>query len=431
MKNSIMLLALLFAVVSLKAQDYMISFAGTGASTTVSTVKVDNLTKGTTVTLNGDDILHLTGVVGLPEAKSKTNFHMSVYPNPVSNICNLNFETSSQGNVVIGLCTMAGQQVFETQEELPRGLHSYSLSGISKGIYILKVTSEQFQSSLSIASVTDVGGKPEIRHTSFSPVADNQATNAEKQINTGLKSSHSIVDMPYSEGDILKVSGKSGDNETVVVYNPATGPVVSFLFEVCTDGSNNHYGIVEMANKKWMAQNLRATDYNDGSPIPPVTGEMAWSGLSTPGYCFYNNEPANAALPYGALYNWYAVNTGKLCPVDWHVPSDTEWHALVEYLGGEIVAGSKLKETGSVFWYDSNNKPTNETGFSAVGGGKRDGGGIFFGMRGNGDWWSSTKGATSNNAWNIDLYYDNGMLMRQISYVGYGYSVRCVKNSAK
>ena len=94
MKNSIMLLALLFAVVSLKAQDYMISFAGTGASTTVSTVKVDNLTKGTTVTLNGDDILHLTGVVGLPEAKSKTNFHMSVYPNPVSNICNLNFETS-------------------------------------------------------------------------------------------------------------------------------------------------------------------------------------------------------------------------------------------------------------------------------------------------------------------------------------------------
>ena len=426
-----MLVALLLAAVSSQAQDYMISFAGTGASSTVSTVKVDNLTKGTTVTLNGDDILHLTGVVELTEAKFKTNFQLSVYPNPVNNIGNLNFETSSQGNIVIGLYNVAGQQVFGTQEELPRGFHSYCLSGISKGIYILKVTSEQFHSSLSIVSVAAVGGKPEIRHTSASPVTVNQATNAEAQIHTGLKSSHSIVDMPYSEGDIVKVSGKSGDNETVVMLDPAKNNVVSFLFEVCKDGSNNNYGIVEMANKKWMVQNLRATNYNDGSPIPLVTDEMAWSGLNTPGYCFYNNESANAERPYGALYNWYTVNSGKLCPVDWHVPSDAEWQALVVYLGGEFVAGGKLKETGSVFWYDSDNKPSNETGFSGVGGGKRDGGGIFYGMRGDGDYWSSTKSATSNNAWNIDLYYDNGMLRRQLSYTGFGYSVRCVKNSAK
>lgn len=112
-----------------------------------------------------------------------------------------------------------------------------------------------------------------------------------------------------------------------------------------TDIDGNEYHTIEIDTIVWMAENLKTTRYNDGTTIPHVTDPVEWAGLDTPALCFYGNEDYYNKNIYGGLYNWYAVNSGKLCPSGWHVPTDDEWNALTGFLGGESVAGSKLKDT--------------------------------------------------------------------------------------
>ena len=106
------------------------------------------------------------------------------------------------------------------------------------------------------------------------------------------------------------------------------------------------YATVEIGNQCWFAENLRTTVYADGSPIPEVTGNSAWAGLSTGARCDYVNYASNVAT-YGRLYNWYAVNTGNLCPSGWHVPTDLEYTTLTDFLGGASVAGGAMKSSAS------------------------------------------------------------------------------------
>ena len=101
------------------------------------------------------------------------------------------------------------------------------------------------------------------------------------------------------------------------------------------DIDGNVYHTVTIGTQVWMVENLKTTRYNDGTAIPLVTDGTAWAALTTPGYCWYNNDSATYKNTYGALYNWYAVNTGKLAPTGWHVPTDSEWTVLTTYLGGE------------------------------------------------------------------------------------------------
>ncbi|MFZ4572381.1 MAG: fibrobacter succinogenes major paralogous domain-containing protein [Bacteroidales bacterium] len=112
-----------------------------------------------------------------------------------------------------------------------------------------------------------------------------------------------------------------------------------------TDVDGNLYHSVTIGTQVWMDENLKTTKYNDGSSIPLVTDSIAWINMTTPGYCWYHNNAAAYKNTYGALYNWYAVNTGKLAPTGWHVPTDAEWTILVAYLGGELLAG------GRIAWY--------------------------------------------------------------------------------
>jgi len=138
-----------------------------------------------------------------------------------------------------------------------------------------------------------------------------------------------------------------------------------------SDINGNSYKTIIIGPQTWMAENLRATRYNDGTDIPKVTDLAKWVNLTTPGYCWYLNEESGYKNIYGGLYNWHAVNTGKLCPAGWHVPADEEWEALVSYLGGEDVAGGKLKESGNSHWIPTNAgiTATNASGFTALPGG--------------------------------------------------------------
>lgn len=130
------------------------------------------------------------------------------------------------------------------------------------------------------------------------------------------------------------------------------------------DADGNTYKIIKIGDQVWTAENLRTTRYNDGTEIPLVTDYTAWTNLTTPSYAWTNNDIGNKSV-YGALYNWFAVKTCKLCPSGWHVPTDAEWTILENHLGGITVAGGKMKETGTEHWFAPNTDATNESGFTA------------------------------------------------------------------
>ena len=138
-----------------------------------------------------------------------------------------------------------------------------------------------------------------------------------------------------------------------------------------------------------MTENLKTTKYNDGTPIPNVTVDTQWVNLTTGAYCWYNNDAATYKNPYGALYNWYAVETGKLCPTGWHVSSDKEWTTLMDYLGGYAKVGGKLKDADTTYWSSPNKGATNESGFTALPGGCRMDGEFYF-LTNASYWWTST-----------------------------------------
>jgi len=192
------------------------------------------------------------------------------------------------------------------------------------------------------------------------------------------------------------------------------------------DAGGVRYSTVQIGTQCWMAENLATTKYNDGTDIPLVTDNTVWANITIPAYCWYNNDSVAYGNTYGALYNWYAVNTGVLCPTGWHVPSDSEWAALTTHLGGDNIAGGKLKETGTAHWNSPNAGATNETGFTAVPGGYRYYNGVFDFMGSNSNLWSTTQDGDIVYYWYT--YYNNGAIYRDTYGFGVGFNVRCLRD---
>ena len=205
---------------------------------------------------------------------------------------------------------------------------------------------------------------------------------------------------------------------------------------------------VSIGTQIWSSTNLEVRTYRDGTPIPQVTDPTAWANLTTGAYCYYNNNPIIGDT-YGVLYNWYAVagiydaaslNDPSLrkqfAPTGWHVPSDTEWSTLINYLdpnanGGSItpnIAGGAMKETGTTHWASPNSSATNSSGFKGLPGGYRSAsGGTFIDISYRSNWWSSSEfDASSARRRNVD--YDFGNVGRSNIYKTFGFSVRCIKN---
>jgi uncharacterized protein (TIGR02145 family) len=204
-----------------------------------------------------------------------------------------------------------------------------------------------------------------------------------------------------------------------------------------TDIDGNVYNTVTIGTQTWMAENLKTTKYNDGTTIHNITVDATWAAANTGAYSDYSNIPANSTT-YGRLYNWYAVdnnvftrgasNGGKnVCPTSWHVPTDAEWLTLTTYLGGESVAGGKLKETGTTHWTTPNSGTTNETGFTALPFGNRTNDGIYLHIKDYGFWWSTTEYSTTT-AWPRSMHYGTTYVNRYYSNKQFGFSVRCLRD---
>ena len=197
------------------------------------------------------------------------------------------------------------------------------------------------------------------------------------------------------------------------------------------DIEGNLYKTVTIGTQQWMAENLKVSKYNDGTTIPNITGNTEWSSLTTGAFSYYNNDAANNAK-YGKLYNWYAVSktsngNKNVCPTGWHVPTDAEWTVLTDYLGGESVAGGKLKEVGTTNWNSPNTDATNTSLFTGLPGGYRDYNGYYYDIGTNGNWWSSSDNNT-NLPWYRLLYGLIGDAIRDGNYKKSGLSVRCLRD---
>jgi uncharacterized protein (TIGR02145 family) len=219
----------------------------------------------------------------------------------------------------------------------------------------------------------------------------------------------------YGKDTTFTTPGTGGNR---IIFNP------NLTYGSVSDNDGNTYKTIQIGTQTWMSENLKTTKYNDGTAIQLVEDAVAWTELTTPGCCWYTND----SVSYGALYNWYTVSTGILCPTGWHVPSDAEWTILTTYLGGESVAGNEQKETGIIHWQSPNTGATNESGYTALPGGYRSNDGSFTSIRRDGYWWSSTE-SSSVDAYYRVLFYDSGNTDRDDSDKKDGFSVRCLMDN--
>ncbi len=258
--------------------------------------------------------------------------------------------------------------------------------------------------------------------TSDNKTENGSDTGSFKSTLTGLNPNWKYFLRAYATNSEGTVYGDQADftTESGINFNP------NLTYGTMTDVEGNTYKTIQIGTQTWMAENLRTTKYNDNAPIPLVTDNTAWSNLTTPAYCWYNNDSATHKGVYGCLYNWHTVRTDILCPTGWHVPSLDEWIVLTLNQGGIDVSGSKLMEADTTHWIVRNTWVTNESGFTALPGGYRRYDGSFNFIGGYGNWWFSTE-SSATLAWRWYMDYTS-TVYKTIHDKRYGFSIRCLKN---
>ena len=235
-------------------------------------------------------------------------------------------------------------------------------------------------------------------------------------------------------------STRSFANADTIVFNP------DLTYGTLTDVDGNIYKTITIGKQTWMAENLKTTRFNDKTEIPNEINSLAWPALTTPSYCWYNNDSSANKATYGALYNWKAASTEKLAPAGWHVSSEEEWTVLANFLiangynfDGTTVNQKYAKSLASAAGWPPSTSPgsvgktdypekRNATGFTAMPGGMLNSSGTFSYISNFGFWWTSTE-------WNDKLAWSGYMFTNYITVIpgndmkSCGFSVRCVKDS--
>lgn len=212
-----------------------------------------------------------------------------------------------------------------------------------------------------------------------------------------------------------------------------------------TDYQGNVYNTVKIGDQCWLKENLRSTKYNDGTNIPNVTDNSTWENLTSPAYCWYDNNYATYGSVYGALYNWYTVDTEKLCPIGWHVPSIGELELMEQYLINNgynfdsTFTDNKIAKslTATVLWATATNQGCpgstdfpeyrNKTDFTALPAGNRFNNGSYGNITQYAIWWTNTT-QDADNSWAKLIYYNSPDVGLDIFNNSFGFSVRCIKD---
>lgn len=201
--------------------------------------------------------------------------------------------------------------------------------------------------------------------------------------------------------------------------------------EIVTDIDGNQYHVVTIGTQDWLVENLKVTHYRNGDAIDLVTQATEWEVLTAElakgAYCNYANDPSSNTA-YGRLYNFHAVADARdIAPTGWHVATQSEWTTLVTFLGGELEAGGKMKETGTSHWLTPNTDATNSSGFTGLPGGFRNWAGGYEDVTVHGGWWTSTAG-NIEDAWTFYLNFQTADVYSYLDPKRTGRSVRCVRD---
>lgn len=442
----------------IQAQDYLISFNGSGASTTVQSVHVENITQGTELTLQGHEVLHLVSVVTGIDQMSEDNEPRIIFsPNPVSSNSRMKFSMPFRGEAEISVYDLLGRRIFRLKDNLSGGEHIYRIQGCDRGIYFVTINTGRYSVSGRLICNEDHDG--DFRMTYENTILSyNKESDKETEKETGSKGSQAEVVMQYNTDDRLIFTATGGECISTVSDVATSNISITFSFHPCKDGDNNVYPTVKIGTQTWMASNLKTTKFNNGAPLPPpVTDNAAWIAIRyEPAYCWYNNDESTYKNIFGALYNHWAVSQGNLCPSGWHVPSYDEFFVLEDYLikngynfdnvlyGNNIgkslastamIFLSSMPSTPSIMWEYSSDDGTvgntdfpmkrNASGFSALPSGFR--GSEFSVINRFSHWWSSTE-VDMGYARYRNLQSNWESLLGGSTYKWAGYSVRCVKD---
>lgn len=232
----------------------------------------------------------------------------------------------------------------------------------------------------------------------------------------------------------LIVTNSNGTNTMTktdyIIVNSSNGILFNpdLTYGSVTDIEGNVYKTIQIGTQVWMAENLRVTKYRNGDVIGTTTpATLDIQNQSKPKYQWANNGNESDVFTYGRLYTWYAATDSRgTCPTGWHLPTNEEFTALITFLGGESVAGGKLKESGTSHWISPNTGATNSSGFTALHNTKRNDSG-YFSNYGYGSWWITNE-MNGRDAWHWNVEYNSIAAFYSGSYKSYGHPVRCVKD---
>jgi uncharacterized protein (TIGR02145 family) len=441
----------IFTITATQAQNYQISFTGTGASTNVETVEVENLTQCTSISMNGSNVLNLLGNVGINVINSELDNQIYVYPNPTTGSCLLEFYSTANDEATIGVFDINGRIIVQVHEFLVKGNHSYQLIGLSNGIYTIKIESEKYQYTSKLVSLNDSHEIASIKQIDDNANSIRQSNLSSVNEVKNTESEKSVIAMQYNPGDLLKITGKSGNYSTVFMLVANSSQTVSFTFIPCSDNDGNNYSIVKIGDQWWMAENLNSGTY------AAITTPQIWGTK----FCMDVNGQADPTCPMGGLYEWGNLLQGTtgcngtgpppnddcstpiqgLCPNGWHIPSHYEWSTLENNSGSNPGAfpyntttvnllgtdeGGNLKQNCTDYWWDPNQSATNSTGFSGLPGGDTWNG-VYEDFGQSAYFWTST--ASFFFSWVHALNYSLAVTGRSAYAVESGFSCRCVKDN--
>lgn len=424
------------------AQNYMINFAGTGSSSSVDSVKIENLTQCTRLSIGGADILNLSIVTGIDENLNAFQNLVNIFPNPSPGYYTVEIESASDNNACINIYDISGKSILKQNKFLKKGYQKFIVNGIPKGIYIIMVESNLYQYSSKLIS-NDVSEKvPEIITVESIEKTDIQKSMIETAKIKDSKGGKSIISMLFNAGDTLKLTGKSGNYRTISMLFPNQDQTVTFNFVNCTDADSNHYAVVQLGSQIWMAENLKTTKYRNGAVITNVPDSATWGSTTSGAWCDFHNNPAEGAY-YGHLYNWYAASDSRnIAPVGWHVASNAEWNIMEKFvdntadttaLGGTgTKIGRILKEGCNTRWqyYDST-AGWNSAGFTALCTNFRNPSGAWsLAPNNNHDdsFWTATP-FNANMAWAKSFRWCTRDIYSLYNFCRAGEGIRCVKDN--
>ncbi len=411
----------------------------------MDSIIIENITQGGDTTLYAPDTtLSLEYNVGINETDlSKNSFSVSQnYPNPFKGKTEIYLYLPDKEHIRISVRDILGSQLANYENTFNRGNHSFTFYSGDNKYYLLTVTGNQTSKTIKMLNA----GNHKAGTGECKIVYTGHKGNA-----VGFKSRELLNDFGFNLGDELKYTCYTGVEETEITDSPAGSQTYTFQFDgwtpcpgmsTVTDIDGNIYNTVQIGNQCWMKENLKTTTYRNGTAIPNVTNNINWQNLTTGAYVWYDND-ISWKEPYGALYSWYAtVETNGLCPTGWHVPTNDEWTALTDFIGGTASPhGNELKSCRQVNspsgegcnttehprWAESNENGTDDYGFSGLPGGLRENDSGFYYMGYFGIWWSSTEDSSGNPLGNT-LSYDHGDLIFGNGEKNFGLSVRCVKD---